>query len=559
MKLKFIHVVSGLAAVACSAVSCVEINEELGKEYIPMRHQYDVYTDTIYLQDIRLEKTTDLSGYSSSRITIGAVQDNLLGLTTRSSAFTIIPVSRDMDFGTNTRCTQFHFSIIRDTLSVHDNSQAGIIQNVNVYELTEEISEDAGYIDGSDKLATGRRVAPVSGYFGQDSLAFDFYPSFGDEYIEAIKTLQEKEKLDSVSVYMKSLPGVYITVDPPVTEGGRINMFELPLKVSDYYIEGNYAEIKFRADYGHRKDVDSSFLFFFGAQAMQVYEDTESEYVTPQQTAQYALNLSDTEERSLSGSGNLYITGGDGVKPVISAKEIKEKFTEKISGMGIEPGNVIVHKASIILPYEFHAEDYDRMYLYPDRLSPTCRISVENEESEEKTYTFAGLTDSSVESENQGDINRSTCCYAPDVSHHVQEIMRRADDSDFSNYDIWMLTMANETVQEESEDNSALSEYYQNLYYYNYYNSLYNYGYGGYYGGYYGSYYDNYYGMSNYYNYMLAAQYASTQNTSSSAASIQLDLDRYYCGILNGPDAPDTDNLPRMVITYSVSKTSAAE
>ena len=103
-----------------------------------------------------------------------------------------------------------------------------------------------------------------------------------------------------------------------------------------------------------------------------------------------------------------------------------------------------------------------------------------------------------------------------------------------------------------------MSDYYQNLAYYDYYNSMYNpYGYGGYYGGYYG--YDSYYGMSTYYNYMLAAQYASSQSSSTTTMSIQLDKDRYYRGVLYGPNEnPSTREekmkAPRLIVTYSTVK-----
>ena len=68
--------------------------------------------------------------------------------------------------------------------------------------------------------------------------------------------------------------------------------------------------------------------------------------------------------------------------------------------------------------------------------------------------------------------------------------------------------------------------------------------------------------MSNYYNYMLAAQYASSQSTSQTTVSMQLDKDRYYRATLNGPEAtadaadgPGEEFLrPRLTITYSVSK-----
>lgn len=567
--MRFIYLAAGILTGLTGILSCVEINEELGKEYIPTRHQYDVYTDTIYLHDIRQEKPDKLSGYSSSRITIGAVRDES-GFTTRSSAFPLIPTGADMDFGENPVCTQFHFTAVRDTLSWPEENQAHIIQNINVYKLTEPIGEDDGYMVSQDKLKIGEKVAPVVTYFGQDSLSFNFNTSFGQEYIDALTAMMKdpkKEGLDSVSNYVKKLPGIYITADTPSTEGGRINMFELALGIEkdSYYVYGNYAELKFRSKYGNRENVDTSFLFFFGAQDMQVYEDAESEYVTPARTAQYALNLSHSENNLIAAgqtaSERIYVEGGDGVKPVISSKEIKESLTELFSGEGINPADVIIHKASVILPYDFRTEDYDKMYLYPDRLSPTCRITLEDEDSEDEQVTYAGLTDASVSTENQGDINRSLNCYAPDISHHVQEILRRAEDSNYSDYDIWFLTMAEETVETESGGNSELSDYYRNLMYYDYYNSIYNpYGYGGYYGGYYGYGYNSYYGMSNYYNYMLAAQYASQSSTSVSV-SMQLDKDRYYRGILRGPGADGglsdgNKNLPRLIVTYSVSKTS---
>ena len=206
---------------------------------------------------------------------------------------------------------------------------------------------------------------------------------------------------------------------------------------------------------------------------------------------------------------------------------------------------------------EEHTHDYQA-----EVTAPTCTeqgyTTYTCPEDGESYVNFAGLTDASVESENQGDINRSLNCYAPDISHHVQEIIRRADETNYKDYDIWMLTMAKEIVETDSGSNSALSDYYQNLAYYDYYNSMYNpYGYGGYYGGYYG--YDSYYGMSNYYNYMLAAQYASSQNSSTTTMSIQLDKDRYYRGVLYGPNEnPSTREekmkAPRLIVTYSTVK-----
>ena len=48
---------------------------------------------------------------------------------------------------------------------------------------------------------------------------------------------------------------------------------------------------------------------------------------------------------------------------------------------------------------------------------------------------------------------------------------------------------------------------------------------------------------------MLASQYASTQSTSQTTISMQLDKDRYYAGVLTGPgtgtDGTDDVERPR--------------
>ena len=104
-----------------------------------------------------------------------------------------------------------------------------------------------------------------------------------------------------------------------------------------------------------------------------------------------------------------------------------------------------------------------------------------------------------------------------------------------------------------------MKEYYQNLAYANYYNSMYDpYGYGGY-GGYgYGGYgygYGGYgYGYSNYYNYMIAAQYASASSQSKTSTSLQLDKDRFYACRLGGVEAQDKDKRPRLELIYSFIK-----
>ena len=77
-----------------------------------------------------------------------------------------------------------------------------------------------------------------------------------------------------------------------------------------------------------------------------------------------------------------------------------------------------------------------------------------------------------------------------------------------------------------------------------YYNDMYGYGYGGGYSDYY----------SNYYTYaMMAAMYGSS--TTSESISRQLDKDRYYNAVLNGPDSgTELDEVPRLELTFAIPK-----
>ena len=545
------------AALTCAA-SCIYVDDNLGKNFIPSNQIYEIHTATLPLDCIVMEPSDSLSAYSSSRITIGAVRDGVFGLTKRSSALTIVPVNDTIDLGENTKIRQFHFTISRDTLSFSDPSQKSIIQNVNVYALKKRLDSTYNYtsdLKDSDFLGMEKITAGSPTYNGGDSLSFDFSLKYAQKFVDLFT--DDRDIQMNLVAYLEEIPGIYISVDPPLNDGGRINMFKVGIDVSDsYYVTGNYAELKITADYGTRENVDTSFLFYFGPA-----ERTSS-------TPQYAFNVSETESgnRTPNPDDVIYIEGGTGYKPVIKAERLREtilaelaKATDKDGkALNLNPNDVIINKARLVFPYEY--ESTDKMSLYPTVLSPTCRISkkITPDEGEPYQYvTYAGLTDASVESENQGDINRSLCCYNPDVSHHVQEIIRLTDEKlaeknqSYSDFDIWMLVMAYETTQTSSSSSSDMNDYYQNLAYLNYYNNLYN-GYGGYgYGGYgygYGGYGYGSYGYDNYYNYYLASMYASSASSSTSSTSLMLDKDRYYAAKIKG--LADSEG-PRIELVYS--------
>lgn len=572
--------IAAIGATLLFSASCVKVNEELGGNLIPTEQKWDVFPQKAEpLKKIRLQMADSLSGYSSTRFTFGAVKDDILGTTVKGTSFTLVPLADSLDFGTGYKVTGFHFTAVRDTLSTVYDSQQKIIQNVYVSALKQPLDSTILYAGASmDKfLNTGERITDgIPVYDGGDSLSFDFSKKYAEDVIEGIRRFQaiEGAEGDSLNHYLKEVPGIYITTETPAGLGGRINMFNIGLEYdSNYYISGNYAELKIRTNYGDRKDVDTSFVFFFGPGDLMKNIDENKEI------SQFAFNASiheygagailDSEEfrkEGIPAGKSIYVEGGSGVKPVIKAAEIREIIERQMDEALIDPAirqEVVINKATIILPYNVGG-DYDALEKFPDILSPTVKLK----SSTGSYVTYAGLTDSSIETENQGDINRSLNQYAPDISHHVQEIMKVKKDENYekniAKYDIWFLVM-HEEIQESSSSSSSMNDYYQNLMYNSYYNNMmydpYGYGYGGY-GGYgygYGGYgYGGYggYGYNNYYNYMMMAAYANSYNNSSSEkSSIELDKDRYYRCTLNGPEYSDNpDELPRLKITFSAPK-----
>ena len=579
--------ISLIGATLLGSASCVDINEELGENLIPLNQLWDVYIpEAEVLDNIELRTPDSLSAYSSRRITFGAVRDEL-GLSVKGSSFTLVPILKDIYLGENTEILQFHFSAVRDTLSTVNDDQQRMMQNVFVYSLREPFSSDILYINSlspgvkpEDATETNEKKfidrtrfisqgIPV--YNGSDSLSFDFSKEFAEEVIDGITKFREGyiAKQDTLlSDYLKLVPGIYLETETPSGYGGRINMFDLALEFdSNSYISGNFAELKVRADYGDRKDVDTSFLFIFGPSD---FIKTGSVEIPKQYAFNGSTNTQSGENLDgITATDKIYVEGGGGVKPVIKAKGIKAllekmiKAEEEKAGISINPNEIVINKASIVLPYDVKG-DWDKLNKYPTILSPTVRLH--GKDKDETYVSYAGLTDSSIESENQGDINRSLSLYAPDISHHVQEILKlqpeKGESEDEFNkrvdgYYIWMLIMHEEVTVTTSAGNSN-NDYYNSLLYNSYYNNMmydpYGYGYGYGYGGYgYGGYGDYGYGYGNYYNYMMMASYMNSGSITSETISVDLDRDRYYDCILGGPTAEEAIR-PKLKITFSAPK-----
>jgi hypothetical protein len=548
----------GLAATALLAGSCIKVDNSLGEDLVDKTLLFNTYTVEFNLEDIQLKPSSDLSGYSENHITIGAIRDDVFGLTTRESAFPLIPVLDTIDLGTKPEALSFELFFEADTISCSNDAQANIIQNIFVTELLEPLGTDdrrtTRDLPHSDKLITNG--IPVCN--GTSDLHFYFTKEYAQKYVDALVQLGPVLKdrtttegsTDHYDDFVNLLPGIHIRTDAPEDNGGRINLFKLScLSISNnyYYRNNNVARLKVRSTWnGVQKD--SSFMFLAGEPA---FLDEAESLENNEKFYQYAFNRTTHDTQAKAATDGVLIEGGGGLKPVILARELKEKTLSAISQ---KPGNqdrAVIVKATIFLPFEM-PENYEDMKYFPATLSPTVRTSSKDEE-ERETVSFAGLTDASISTENQGDIDRSNLMYAPDITYHLQEVLRRDDLDTASDADIWLLTVRTEKV-ETANGSLYDNEYYQQLLYASYYNSLYGngYGYGGY-GGYgYGGYgYGGYGNYSNYYNYMMLAQYMQASSQQGYTYVTELDKDRYYCGQLCGPSS---ERKPVFRVTFALPK-----
>lgn len=547
-------------AAALVLPGCVEVDNSLGQGLVDKSLLYDIYTVEFELTEIQMKMSDALSGYSSSKLTVGAIRDETLGLTTREAAFPLIPVLDTIDLGDNPVPVEFTLRFEADSVSYRDENQARIIQNLRVTELMETLPK-GNYTSCTQHIAHTSEIITqgIPVYDGVGELAFKFTEEYAQKYVDALQALGPvfkdrsegvEDPIDRFDDWVSVLPGIHLSMDPPTGNGGRINLFNFScLTVSNnYYTRNNNVGLLKVHSTWKGVEKDSTFLFIPGE--AELFD--ESKYLSENVAFdQYCFNRTSHSTTEGQISDKLLVEGGGGLKPVILASELQEKTRTAIARNGGNPDEVIIVKASIILPFEKPENDdeWTTLKYYPSILSPTIQI-VSKDEDDNEYYTFAGLTDASVSTENQGAIDRSNLRYAPDITYHLQAMMDRTDLATSTDSDIWLLTIHTSKVANAS-GSLYDSDYYQQLMYASYYNSLYGGGYGGYgYGGYGGYGYGNY-GYNNYYNYMMLAQMMNASTQQSYSYTTELDKDRYYCAVLNGLNA---ERKPMFRVTYAVQK-----
>ena len=246
--------------LAAALMSCTNVNERIGGDFIATNQQYDFHTAEFNLDEVWMKAVDSLSGYSSRRINFGAIRDETYGLFRRGCAVTLVPVLDSVYLGENPTFKRFKFQAARDSVSVADMDQSNILQSVYVYEVTEAL-DPAKYFSRSEVKHGSKTISkgiPILN--GSDSLTFDFTAEYGKKYM----SLTQSDMKD-FATYSKKFPGIYLETNDPVGFGGRFNLFNLNILESAkqyVYRTNNYALLYYTGTYnGERKDTTLMFYF----------------------------------------------------------------------------------------------------------------------------------------------------------------------------------------------------------------------------------------------------------------------------------------------------------
>lgn len=547
-------------AVFVGAVSCVDENKLLGSGIVPRMETFITRSASVPISEVFLSTVDSLSGYNQYRMVIGSITDDTFGTVRHGSCISLVPISDTVRWGHNVRVRYFHFATNLDTISYLGAENASIIQHLRVYPMTRPLDDNLLYscqLSRKDFESQPIISKGTPTYNGGDTLSFDFTDEFARSYIPADALSGDNDVVkiytaDSIDVYKKEHKGFFICTDDNYGAGGRVSMFHLPMQFDNNgYVIGNYAALHITADYGTRKDVDTTILFCFTPTAFNdqgeyyAFNTCETEYIPGKE---YGEPIKIYGKDAFKATDRMHVEGGVGFKPFIRASHLRKIVVDSVIDTLRKYGydtvdfktqfeHIIINKATLSIFYDVPS-DYDRLNYYPQVMNPTLRINNEKKD----TVVYGSLTDASITSENQGAVDRYNCCYKPDITHHLQKILSSSepdDSKEMTQMDIWFLILANETVPVKSSSSSDADYYYQ-MAYLNYYNSLMN-------GGGMNTY-------SNYYNYYMMQSYYDSMSNGDQTATVQLlDTDRYYNAVLRGPKAGE--RAPKLEIVYSFLRT----
>ena len=421
-------VLLGLAALLSLSclVSCITTDNTLGSALVPANQDISIHTATLDLP-VSMKMADSLQTSINSSGTVGAIRTERFGLFHSDAAVTLTAAYDSIIWGKNPSVRRLSVTLTRDTTLVVDASQLHIPQNIYFHLLKNPL--DSTLIYHNSLSAADYEPEPVNDggviYTGDDSYTVNLKSRVGELLFKL-----PMSTLDSAELMSKSFPGFYLRCDDPTEglEGGRLNIFDL----SSSYLSLTF---DYDDDNGNRRTGTSTFML--------------GQY--------YAVNITSSGSRALEQADPaeaLYMEGNCGIKPHISAAELKRTVEQWASANQIPVEKLIIAKATVSFPFEYDG-DRNQFDYYSTNLFP-CKRSTK---SDQTLYApLSELEDGDMES---GTMDRSNLCYTSNISIYLQSLLRRDSNSLTAADDLWMMPTLT-----SYNSNTGVTYYFADYYYY---------------------------------------------------------------------------------------------
>ena len=417
---------AALLAMSC-LVSCITKDYTLGSGLVPAIQDISVRTATFDLP-VGLKMADSLQTSISQKGTVGAIRTDRYGLYRSDAAMAVTAAYDSISWGKNPSVTSVKLVLTRDTTLVVDPGERYIPQNLYVHRLKVVLDSTTIFNNSLTENDYDHEVLSLGGlvYTGDDTYSVELDKKLGEELLK-IPTAT----LDSAELFMKAFKGLYIRCDEPLEdcEGGRLTTFDL----SASYINFTY---QYDDDNGNRRSKSENFL---------VGEE-------------YAVNICTAGSRPLEeplAADALYMEGNCGIKPHISAKELRGVLERFAAENQLELERVLIAKAILKFPFEYTG-DYKQFDYYATNLYPCKRTK---NASGSRIYTT--LDEIEEEDLESGYIDRSNLCYTVNVSMYLQNLISRKASDITTNDDLWIMP----TITLYSST-TGVTFYYPDYYYY---------------------------------------------------------------------------------------------
>ena len=390
----------GVLFVIGSFQACVNVDRTLGIDFVPNDERLTLkYFDTTGIPiHTSLQDSIITSGNTFALF--GSRRDAPFGTTTVGAVFRMYPSVLEVDFGDNPQLVSARLHLTMSGNQVH-SSQASIMQNIRVYQVTKVMSDSLPYYNNSLKSSEYNHT-PISQsgvlYDGSDTLSIPLSSAFGDFLLGA-----RAEDMETYENYFNYFRGLYLMTDslPAGVEGGRINGADLG---------STYLELKYK-----HNGADSTYYFF--VESSDVHFNT------------FAHESWNTLVDTTNLNSTIYVEGMAGVKPVLDMTYLKTLLENWIEAGGRPKSDIqklVILNAQIILGAD--TQQVPDLSGYPGNTSSSSKVSFCYKYVSDDNYiTYTPLDDTRLGSSN-GVLNRSLLNYSLDISHYLNNYLRGKND-----------------------------------------------------------------------------------------------------------------------------------